>query len=275
VSDVISLFALKEFQFPIVASCISPDVFDGKTCEEIAQLQIWEGNKQKKLNELFKIAEAKTDSETDRIVIQGNLDEVRGIGSRMTKGEITIQGNGGMHVGEEMKGGKITVKGDVGGWTGSMMKGGTIMIRGNAGDYLAAPYRGSSQGMTGGQITVHGNVGNEAGAHIKKGLIRIYGNVGQFIGFRMREGTIYVQGDCAGRAGACMVNGKIIIGGSLEFVLPTFTIDSVRNKVKVEGDESVEGPFYVFIGDLAETGYGKLYVRKEKNPHLGSYESLL
>jgi formylmethanofuran dehydrogenase subunit C len=272
---MISLFPAKELQFPVIASCISPDVFDGKTCEEIAQLQIWEGNKQKRLGELFKIAEAKTDSETERIVVQGNLDEVRGIGSRMTKGEILIHGSGGMHLGEEMKGGKITVEGDVAGWTGSMMKGGIIMIQGNAGDYLAAPYRGSSQGMAGGQITVYGNVGNEAGAHIKKGLIKIYGNVGQFVGFRMREGTIYVKGDCSGRAGACMVNGKIIVGGSLGSVLPTFTIDSIRNKVKVEGDESVEGPFYVFIGDLAENGYGKLYVRKEKNPDLGMYERLL
>jgi formylmethanofuran dehydrogenase subunit C len=272
---MISLFPAKEFQFPVVASCISPDVFHDKTCEEIAQLQIWEGNKQKKLSELFKIEDVKTESETERIVIQGSLDEVRGIGSRMTKGEILIHGNGGMHLGEEMKGGKIAVEGNVGGWVGSMMKGGTIMIRGNTGDYLAAPYRGSSQGMTGGQITVYGSVGNEAGAHMKKGLIKVYGNAGQFIGFRMREGTIYVQKECAGRAGACMVNGKIIVGGLLESVLPTFTIDSIRNKVKVEGDESVEGPFYVFIGDLAETGYGKLYVRKEKNPHLYSYERLL
>jgi formylmethanofuran dehydrogenase subunit C len=272
---MINLCPLKEFQFPIVADCISPDVFHDKTCEEIARLQTWEGNKQRKLNELFKIEDVKTESETEGIVIRGNVAAVRRIGSKMTKGEIIIHGDGGMHLGEEMKSGRIAVEGDVGGWAGSMMKGGIITIKGSAGDYLAAPYRGSTKGMNGGQITVYGNVGNEAGAHMKKGIIKIYGNVGQFAGFRMRDGTIYAQKDCEGRAGACMLDGKIIVGGTLESILPTFTIDSIKNKVKIEGDESVEGPFYVFLGDLAENGNGKLYVRKEKNPNLNSYERFL
>ncbi len=176
---------------------------------------------------------------------------------------------------EEMKGGKIAVYGDVGGWVGSMMKGGEIDIHGDAGDYLGAPYRGSNLGMKGGRITVYGNVGAEAGTHMKKGIIKIYGNTGQFTGFRMRDGTIYVQKDCAGRAGACMKGGKIIIGGYSESVLPTFTIDGVKAKVKIEEGETVKGPVYVFLGDLAEHGNGKLYVCKEKNPHLSHYERFL
>jgi formylmethanofuran dehydrogenase subunit C len=110
---------------------------------------------------------------------------------------------------------------------------------------------------------------------MKKGIIRIHGNVGQFVGFRMHDGTIYVGKDCAARAGACMVNGKIIVNGFLESILPTFTIDSIKNKVKVEDDESIGGPFYVFLGDITERGNGKLYVLKERNPHLASYERFL
>jgi formylmethanofuran dehydrogenase subunit C len=267
------LYPLKEFRFPIIAECISPDVFESKNREQIASLKVWEGNKQKALGELFKVEEVGTNGQF--IAINGDAGKVRRIGSGMTNGEIVIKGNGGMHLGEEMKGGKITVHGDVAGWAGSMMKDGIIEIHGNVSDYLGAPYRGSRMGMSGGRIIVYGNVRNEAGAYMKKGLIKIYGNAGQFAGFRMHDGTIYVSGNCEGRAGACMANGKIIISGALESVLPTFTVDSIKTKVKIEEGETVEEPLYVFLGDLAEGGNGKLYVSKAKNPHLSHYEKLL
>ena len=274
---MINLYPVKEFRFPVTAECINPDVFQGKTREEIEELKIWEGKKQKKLGEIFKVEESKAEnfSEKEAITIKGDVSKVRRIGVGMKSGEITIHGNVGMHLGEEMKHGKITVHGNVSGWAGSMMKGGTIEIHGNAGDYLSAPYRGSSEGMHGGKIIVYGNVGNEAGAHIRKGIIKIYGNVGQFAGLRMHDGTIYVQKDSEGRVGACMTGGKIVVGGFLESVLPTFTVDSVKEKVKIEEGETVEGPFYLFLGDLVENGNGKLYVFKEKNPHLNHYEKLL
>jgi formylmethanofuran dehydrogenase subunit C len=270
---MISLSPLKELRFPVTAECITPDVFLDKKCEEIGKLRIWEGNKQKTLGELFKIEETKTQNSS--ITIHGDVSKVRRIGACMTNGEIIVNGNAGMHLGEEMKGGKIIMHGSVGGWAGSMMKGGEIEIHGDASDYLGAPYRGSTDGMRGGKIIVHGNVGSEAGARMKKGVIKIYGSVGQFVGFRMHSGTIYVQDGCAGRAGACMVDGKIIVGGSVDSVLPTFTIDSIKEKVKIEEDEVAAGSFYVFLGDLVGNGNGKLYVSKEKNPHLSHYEKFL
>jgi len=276
-SKMITLYPLKQFRFPVTAECISPDIFQDKKCEEVEALKIWEGNKKKRLGELFKVEETKTDqhqAETT-LAISGDLSEVRRIGAYMTGGSITIKGDVGTHLGEEMKGGKITVHGNVASWAGSMMKGGTIEIRGNTSDYLGAPYRGSNQGMRGGEIIVHGDVGNETGAYMKKGLIKIYGNVGQFAGSRMHNGTIYVQKNCEGRVGACMRNGKIIIGGFLESVLPTFTIDSIRKRVKIGGDDAVEGYFYRFLGDLAENGIGKLFVFKDKNPQLHHYEEFL
>jgi formylmethanofuran dehydrogenase subunit C len=274
---MINLLPLKEFRFPIIAECISPDIFRGKTRDQIEGLETYEGNKQQELGKLFKIEEAKTSSELEDLVITicGDVSKVRRIGAHMKNGEITVYGNAGMHLGEEMGGGKITVHGDAGGWVGSMMKGGLIEIHGNAGAYLGAPYRGSNEGMRGGKIVVHGSVGNEAGAHMKKGTIKIYGHANQFVGFRMCDGTIYVQGDCEGRAGACMTGGKVVLGGSLESVLPTFTIESVKARVKIEEGETAEGPFYVFLGDIAENGNGKLYVSKEKNPHLSRYGEFL
>jgi formylmethanofuran dehydrogenase subunit C len=270
---MISLTSSREFKYPIIAECINPDVFSGKTCEEIAALEIWEGNKQKKLGELFKIEENKAESPS--ITISGDVSKVRRMGAEMKAGEITVYGNVGMHLGEEMKGGKIVVHGNVDAWAGSMMKNGLIEIHGNTSDYLGAPYRGSHEGMRRGKILVYGNVGNEAGAYMHDGIIKVYGSAGQFAGLRMHGGTIYIQKDCEGRAGACMTDGKVVVGGFLESVLPTFSIEGIKEKVKIEENEIAEGPFYLFLGDLTENGNGKLYVFKERNPHLNHYEELL
>jgi len=270
---MISLYPSKPFTYPIIAECIKPDIFQNKSCEEIASLEIWEGNKKKKLGELFKI-EGKS-SENPTITIHGDVSKVRRIGAGMESGEITVYGDVGMHLGEEMKGGKITVHGNVGAWAGSMMKNGIVEVHGTASDYLGAPYRGSHEGMRGGKIIVYGNVGNEAGAYMHDGIIKIYGSSGQFAGLRMHGGIIYVQKDCEGRAGACMKDGKIIVGGFLESVLPTFSIEGIKEKVKIEETETAQESFYLFLGDLTEKGNGKLYVSKMKNPHLSIYEKFL
>ena len=274
---MIRLQPAKTFKFPEIAECINPDLFQDKKANEIGDMKAWEGNKQRKLSDLFRI-ENPGDGQSQgslEISIEGDVGKVRRIGAGMKQGTITIRGDVGMHLGEEMANGKIVVYGNAGAWAGSMMKGGTIEIHGDAGDYLAAPYRGSTKGMHGGRIHVDGNVGNEAGAYMKAGLIRINGNAGQFIGLRMHDGAIYVQGDCDERPGACMIDGKIIVEGKLQSVLPTFTVDSIRPKVKIDENVTAQAPFYLFLGDLAECGKGKLYVSKLKNPQLGRYEKFL
>ncbi|NIQ05589.1 MAG: formylmethanofuran dehydrogenase subunit C, partial [Candidatus Korarchaeota archaeon] len=192
---MINLYPLKEFRFPVMAECITPDKFKGRNRHEIADLTIWEGNEKRRLGELFKVEIAGKDQgeKEPSIAIHGDVRRVRRIGAGMSCGNIAIGGDAGTHLGEEMKEGKITVHGNVEGWAGSMMKGGTIEIHGNASNYLAAPYRGSSKGMQGGEIIVYGNVGNEVGSSMNKGLIKIYGSAGQFLGLRMHKGTIYVQ----------------------------------------------------------------------------------
>lgn len=270
---MIILTPLRKFKFPITADSITPEIFKNKTCAEIAALKVWEGNKQKKLSEIFKVENVKAESPT--ITIKGDVNQVRRIGSKMKGGEIVIYGNAGMHLGERMESGKITIYGNVGGWAGSAIKGGTIEIQGNTGDYLGAPYRGNNQGMNGGKIIVYGNVGNEAGAYMRNGIINIHGNAGQFLGLRMRNGTIYVEKDVEARIGACMIGGKIVVGGFLESVLPTFIVDSIKPKVKVGENHVIAEPFYLLLGDRAENGNGKLYVSKQKNPSLSWYDKFL
>ncbi len=257
------------------AECITPNAFAGKSMGEIGALQIWEGNSKRTLGELFQIeGEESSPPEKMSMHLIGDLSKVRRIGTEMSAGEITVKGDVGMHLGEGMKGGTIRVTGNVGSWVGSMMKGGLIEIHGNVGDYVGAAYRGSTRGMEGGTIIIHGDAGNEAGCFMRNGLIKILGNAGQFAGVHMREGTIYIQGEAEARAGAQMLGGKIVIGGSIPSILPTFTIDSIRPNVKLNG-EKVQGPFYRFIGDLADQGEGKLFVSKTKNPQLDFYEKYL
>ncbi|UCE29827.1 MAG: formylmethanofuran dehydrogenase subunit C [Candidatus Bathyarchaeota archaeon] len=260
---------------PVDGQCITPDTFAEKPIRKIARLQTWEGNRERNLGQLFKIEHSTKSSSEDTVIrIQGDARKIRRIGARMSTGRIIIDGYAGMHLGEEMEGGTITVAGSAGSWAGCMMENGIIQIRGDAGDYVGAAYRGSTRGMNGGKIVIQGNVGNEVGCFMRKGLIRIHGNVGQFAGIHMKDGTIFVQQNSKGRAGAQMKGGKVVICGHIPSILPSFTVDSVRPKVKVEG-EVVEGPFYRFIGDLAERGSGKLFVSQLQNPHLKLYEKYL
>jgi formylmethanofuran dehydrogenase subunit C len=270
---MIVLTPLRQFQFPVMAECVNPDVFQGKSVTEIAALDVWEGNRKKKLGDLFKIEQ--DPAKTPSITLNGDNSEVRRVGMGMKDGEIVVNGNIGMHLGEKMSGGKITVQGDVAGWAGSGMKGGLIEIHGNAGDYLASPYRGSTVGMSKGKIIVHGNVGSDVAVFMKSGVIKIHGNAGPFLGFRMHGGTVYIAKNVGNRAGACMTGGKIVVSGFLETMMPTFTIERVKAKVKIDEGEKAAGPFYVFLGDLAETGNGKLYVSKANNSHLSRYERFL
>lgn len=272
---MITLYPKRLFKAPLDAQCITPDIFVEKSVSEIAELQIWEGNQKRTLDQLFKIEHnAKNQSEEITIRILGDVRKARRIGAKMSTGKIIIDGDTGMHLGEEMQGGTIVVAGSAGSWTGCMMKKGIIQIKGDAGDYIGAAYRGSTRGMNGGKIIIQGNAGNEVGCFMRSGLIRIDGNVGQFVGVHMRNGTIIVQGNSEGRAGAQMSGGKIVVCGHTPSILPTFTVDSVKSKVKING-EIVKGPFYKFVGDLAEDGNGKLFVSQIQNPHLKFYEKYL
>ncbi len=264
------------FKVPIEAECIMPDAFAGKSVEEMGKLSVWEGNRERSLDELFSVdGESGAKPEEVSIRIFGDVHKVRRIGTQMSAGEIVVHGNVGFHLGEEMAGGKVLVDGYADSWVGSMMKGGMIEIKGDAGDYVGADYRGGgTRGMSGGTIVIHGSAGNELGYFMQKGIIKVHGNVGQFAGVHMKNGTIVVYGNSEGRNGAEMTGGKIVVCGSVPSVLPTFNIDTVKPRVKING-EKLEGPFYLFIGDIAEEGGGKLYISKPSNTHLRFYEKLI
>ncbi len=270
----IELTPLEQTKIPIEAEVISPDKFAAKTIDEIKEMVVWRGNRQKKLGELFEVAGESAESPEDiSIVINGDVPTVKRIGQDMSAGEIIIKGNVGMHIGAKMKGGKITVEGDADHWTGAEMRAGEIHIKGNAGNYLGAAYRGSYEGMkrlkkgVSGTIVVDGNAGSEVASRIAGGKILVKGNVGPFAGLHMSGGRLVIQGDVQERAGGEMTKGRIIIIGKLSELLPTFKFEEEVPEIELT-DEKIKGPFLRFSGDLSEEGNGSIYISKEKNQHI-------
>ena len=265
----------RQLTVPVDASCISPDLLVGKTNREIQTLELWEGNRKVQLCSIFDV-DVNSDAPSNelKIRIHGDLEKVRRIGHGMTSGTIEAEGCVGMHLGEEMSGGQIVVHGNAGSWVGSRMKGGRISIHGNAGDFVGSAYRGSRLGMKGGIVAIEGNVGVEMGCWMKGGTIIVKGNSGMFPGIHMNDGTILIEGDCEDRAGAQMTGGKIVILGTTPSILPSFSFDELREKVKVE-EQRIHGPFYSFVGDVTETGKGRLFVKASSNPQLKWCEAFI
>ncbi|MBS7644932.1 formylmethanofuran dehydrogenase subunit C [Candidatus Bathyarchaeota archaeon] len=260
----------RDLRVPIDMSPVAPDNLDGKPLDEIRGLMLWEGNRRIPLGEVFDMEKV----DGGGLTILGDLSKARRLGYMMRSGEIKVRGNAGLYVGEAMRGGMITVEGDAGAWLGSRMAGGEIVVEGDAGDFVGSSYRGSREGMRKGIIKVKGDAGDEVGCWMRGGLIWIEGNVGCFPGIHMIDGTIFIGGDCQGRAGAEMLGGRIIIQGRVSTVLPSFRTSDLKGKVKVD-DTPIQGPFYVFEGDLNEDGSGRLYVNKGRNPHLSWCEKLI
>lgn len=256
-------------EVPLDADTISPDVFAGKSLDEIRNIDIWNGNTQLKLSKFFDVNgdPSKTPSET-KIVIDGDVYNTKRIGQGMTAGEILVKGNINMYVGVEMAGGKITVEGNAGSWPGQNMKGGELIIKGNAGDYVGSAYRGDWRGMSGGILTVHGNVGNEVAEYMMGGKIVIKGNVSIMPGIHMNGGLLIIEGDVVARAGGEMKGGSIVVKGIVHEFLPGFKYLGIEKDLKIKG-ESIEGVFHKFKGDLATKGAsGMIYVAVEGNNHI-------
>ncbi|AEH07144.1 formylmethanofuran dehydrogenase subunit C [Methanothermococcus okinawensis] len=261
--DTITLVPRNNIGMPIEADVISPDVFANKTLDEIKSLLVWQGNTRAPLSEFFDIIGAP--SKEPAIVINGDVSRVKYIGSNMSSGKITINGNVGMQLGYEMRGGEITVNGNADRFVGSEMKGGKIHIKGNAEDYIGCAYRGDWRGMRGGTIIIEGDAGNNIGGGALKGEIIIKGNVGQFCGINLRGGKIFVGGNAERNVGAEMVKGEVIICGTIDKFHPGFELTD-----EIDGTElGMDGTFLKFIGDNSrKKPKGVLYVLKEHNKHL-------
>jgi len=266
-----------ETSVPVEIEGLTPDWAFDKSLAEIERFEIFHGNRKIPLAEMFAVA---GDAGDKRFDFEGNLSGVHWIGAHMRTGQIHVDGPAGRHIGSEMRGGVIRVEGDAGGWVGCEMRGGLIHVQGNAGHLVGAAYRGSAKGMTGGTILVDGDAGNEIGLSMQQGMIAIGGAAGDMIGFNMTDGTVLVVGDAGIRAGAGMHGGTIgMFGPTRPPVLPSFRFDRatqpkklalVLRELRDKGlriDETLlPVEVDVYVGDLVESGTGKIYLR-----HLDAY----
>ncbi len=251
----IKLKLKKESEFPLEADVISPDQFAGKTLTDIKKLTVFHGNEEKSLGDFFDISGKSGEIADLKVVIEGNLSNVKRIGEKMSAGEIVVNGNVGMHVGNKMTGGKILVNGNADDWAGAMLNGGELEITGDAGHYVGAAYRGFWKGMQNGTIKVHGKIGDEALTWVngskpgKRFPTLICGSAGSLLGIHSHGGTIIVEGNCNRCAGADQVRGTIVVKGKVSRILPSYKkIGEVKEIVLMSG-EKITGKFIEYSGD--------------------------
>jgi len=143
----IKLKIKKKLDFPLEADSITPDNFAGKTTADIKKLPLFYATKEVTIGDFFDVSGKSTDVADTKIIIDGDVSNVKRIGENMTAGEIIINSGVGMHVGNHMSGGKITVNGNADDWAGAMLQGGELEIIGDAGHYVGSAYRGYWQGI--------------------------------------------------------------------------------------------------------------------------------
>ncbi len=228
---------------------ITPDAFAGKTAAQIADLPGHEGKFVLKLGEFFTVSGngGETAADTD-IVIAGDCTRVKYIGSRMTAGSVTVNGNTDMYLGGWMKGGKIHVKGNVDSFCGIQMEGGEILVDGDAKNHVGCAYRGDWRGMKGGLIRIKGSAGNDIGTAMLGGTIIIEKDAFIHVSTHAEGGTVIIKGDVEGRVGGQMVKGDMYVLGKIKFMMPGYQkIGTV--------EKEVDGATYKldhYIGDLGE-----------------------
>lgn len=261
----------KHTSIPLELEGINPDVVCDLDLAAIEKLEIFEGNEKATLGDFFNVSGDPSDGE---IRFGGDLSGVHWIGTKMSSGHITIEGNVGRHLGSEMSGGRIDVMGNASDWVGGEMKDGTIHVRGRVGHLVGAAYRGSAVGMRGGTILVDGDAGNEVGHTMRRGMIAIGGSVGDLVGFNMLAGTILVGAGQGIRHGAGMHRGTLIfLAEEAPDLLPTFTpggrqqplVMTMLNRELADlgyvcADQLLH-EFDLYHGDHLEGGRGEILVR--------------
>ena len=264
----IKLKLKKQPSFPLEADSITPDNFAGKKIDEIKALIVYHGKEKETIGDYFDVSGESSEINDLKIIIEGDLFNIKRIGEKMTGGEIIINGNVGMHVGNQMQGGKILINGNADDWAGAMLKGGELEISGDAGNYIGSAYRGFWKGMENGLIKVKGKVGHESmlwarsSKGAKKFPMLICGGADSFLGIHNHGGTIIVEGDVDRCAGADQVWGTIVIKGKVSKKLPSFKKMGEINEITLPNGDVIKGKFIEYSGDHAtkkETN-GRLYI---------------
>jgi len=247
-SDVVTLVLTQAHDHALVASCIVPDRFAALNAQEIASLPVMHGGRAARLGDFFKVSGERS----ARMRLEGNLEQVEGIGTGMVGGELTIEGS----VGRDL---------------GMVMAGGRIDVQGGAGDNVGGARPGAAKGMSGGEIIVRGSVGDDAAARMRRGLLVVMGDGGRGLGRGMIAGTVVLFGKAGPGAGRFLKRGSIVSLGKLErpatfryacTYRPPHVALLLRHLRAHAGvpvnDRHLTGRYERYSGDFAELGKGEI-----------------
>ncbi len=242
----------------------------GKDPSEIALIELQNGKRRMRVDQLFKIK----GSDTQNIIIAGSYGKLDYIGKGLEGGKITVMGDAGAYLAQGMKSGDIHIQGNAGLYAGCEMKNGFLQIDGNAGDFLGAALPGNRQGIKGGTILVKGDVGERAGDHMRRGVILIEGNVGDYCGSRMIAGTIAVMGQTGRYVGYAMRRGTLLLwnqpqlsatfndcGSHTLAFLPILFASFKDLNSRFSETSARFNRVRRYAGDMAETGKGEVLIR--------------
>ena len=212
--------------------------------------------------------------DAQQLIFCNSSERLTHIGSGMTQGAITVEGDCGAYAGFGMRGGRIVVTGNAGPFAGSAMTAGGVEIRGNAGDFLGAALPGDKRGMRGGTIAVHGNTGDRAADRMRRGLILVAGDAGAYCASRMLAGTILVSGHLGMMPGFALRRGTLLLARQPPELPATFQdsgehellyLTLLETELKKEGERF--GRFLPlgnrvrrYCGDIAIGGTGEILV---------------
>lgn len=186
-----------------------PDALCALSADQVAAIQILQGNTPVRLDSLFGI-DARDDG-LPQLDLHTLGDSIDNLGKQMRTGTIRVRGDVGLYAGRGMLGGELHIDGNAGDFCGSGLRAGILRIAGNAGDCLGAPAGGELRGQQGGLIHVRGNVGARAGERQRRGICLIEGDAGELAAYRMIAGTLYIGGRTGPMAGHGMRRGSLLL----------------------------------------------------------------
>lgn len=244
------------------------------TAAEVAQVTVWEGNRQVELGQLFEIV-LEDERSAGMLRIIGDLSKADNIGADMEEGTLFVQGKVGHHAGQRMKGGSLYIHGHVGNNLAEGMQGGFIKVLGNVGNRVGAPLPGEKRGISGGSVFILGSAGHELGHRMRRGTIVATNDCGDYTGYEMLAGTIVVGGKAGSGAGLSMRRGTLVLNGNQDTDLlagfahacrfrPTMMPLLAKECARLEVPEVAhlfKQPLYdLYHGDLAQMGRGEILI---------------
>ena len=145
---------------PIDCRLLTPNNLANLSAAEVENLSLLHTKNSAKIGDYFDVSGL----DASHIIFKKSNQQLDFIGHKMTRGQITIEGDCGDFLGGQMRGGRIICQGSAKDRVGDQMRRGLILIEGNTSDYC--------------------------GSRMIAGTIGVYGNVGRYVGFAMKRGTI-------------------------------------------------------------------------------------